>query len=289
MEQEVIDRHLVNCTKAVDAGMDVVAKAMSVLPHQRLEAEEKTEDKTLVTQTDILSAKEMSLWVPPDDSILIEGGVNRDTPSDALYIGDPLDGTGAFAIGLPTPTVVMAVYSKSRKQLICSAAGIPATGEIFIATINSKTETEFGEPVTTWNGKLGRDGKAIVFLDVSHGFKNKTAGGMVFTDDQIRTLISRITIKANLLIPGSNILIQLKVAIGGTGAAGSILTAKGGPQDLCAVLQVLQAGGAARGFYAGNGVLMETDPLNVMTTNILVCGNNQDTTDELSEMVSSVF
>jgi len=76
--------------------------------------------------------------------------------------------------------------------------------------------------------------------------------------------------------------------------AGSITTAIGGPWDVCGVKLVLNAGGAARAFAVFEErvettghppalVLEPRNPLDVMSYDILVCGNSCETVDSLVE------
>ena len=75
---------------------------------------------------------------------------------------------------------------------------------------------------------------------------------------------------------------QALVANGRERMAGSITTAVGFPGDVCGALLVLQAGGLCKAYErTDDGALAETDPLDPVRVDALVCGNNAETLGHL--------
>ncbi|MDP2651221.1 MAG: inositol monophosphatase family protein [bacterium] len=273
--------------QAVEAGMKVVRENQG--GHLPSDAEIK-DDKTLVTVTDhkseeailnILQANFTDIQVWGEESG-VSGGIG-----DIVFLIDPLDGTRAFANGMATSTVIVAVYDIKKNEVIATVIGEPATGKIWsafgkMATWHEYLGTNRVDPCRVWPGELSE--QTTVFLDVSHGFTRK--GRQILTDEQFARLFAKLNGQMKLAIPGSNGLIQALVANGGQKVVGSITTAIGGPWDVCGVKLVLNAGGAARAFSAiplttGDTGLEEKDPLDVMSYDILICGNSKRTVDDL--------
>lgn len=257
----------------------------------------KAADETLVTVTDkkveviICQCLAQSL---PDIPILAEEGTSDCEASHALRIlVDPLDGTRAFSVGLATSTVIIAAIDQVSQHVVLCMVGEPATGRIWSATADTRTELQIwngvalspARPVQVWQGALSQ--QATVLMDVSHGFKKE--GRHILSTAQVQVLMCRVASETKLLMPGSNGLHLALMANGGTGLAAQITTAVGGPWDIAGVLLVQKAGGYARGFRAESGVLTEVDALRITACDILVTGNNPETVDHLVCMLQDVM
>ncbi len=235
---------------------------------------EEKEDASLLTPADvasqeigrgILQSLGFSYWGEEGPTKGFIGG-NRHGG-----IHDPLDGTGAFAIGLPTPTVIVGIYDRESKKVVACATGEPVSGRIWTASTETPT-TICGKQRRVWQGNE----KSAVFLDVSHGWKSR--GRQILTDAGNARLYEAINRHFKILIPGSNGLMQALVANGRERMAGSITTAVGFPGDVCGALLVKQAGGFLKAYERkDDGSLAETDPLNPLEIDALICTGNEQT------------
>ena len=82
---------------------------------------EEKADATLLTEADVASQEvARSILEPLGFSFYGEEGPVKGFIGDNRYgaIVDPLDGTGAFAIGLPTTTVIVGIYDREEKEII---------------------------------------------------------------------------------------------------------------------------------------------------------------------------
>ena len=272
---------------ALVAGMDVVKRAQL---SKRSESEVKSTDATLVTETDRKSGLAMKQVLQTIPGLKLHG---EDTETEVregnqLCWFDPLDGTRAFANGLTTSTVIIAIYDESRRRLTHVLVGEPATGRIWEAEEGKETklhyfpcfpnlDEEYSRFVHVWQGPVLL--QSSVFIDVTHGFNRGSR--QLFTDTDIAKLFGLFNGEVKLFFPGSNGLIQALVANGGDRVAGSITTAQGGPWDVCGGLLVMQAGGAARAFRLEERKLIEGNPLDPLSFDILVTGNSKATVDYL--------
>lgn len=271
--------------KAVNAGMEIVRQNQGGhLPDNP----EVKNDKTLVTVIDHRVETEMTRILRQsfgeDVHVSREEGGESGKGEIVLLI-DPLDGTRAFTNGMMSSTVILAAYDHSKKQVAGCVVGEAATGRLWYAFENERTRLGGRKSeVSVWPHEL--NDQATVFLDVSHGFTRK--GRQILTDYQLACLFDELNSKVKLFMPGSNGLQQALVANGGQKVVGSITTAIGGPWDVCGVKLVLNAGGTAKAFRAVETgdmyparYFITCDPLDVMSYDILVCGNSQETVDSL--------
>ena len=224
----------------------------------------------------------------PDTIVRAEESDIGGIDSPYVILVDPLDGTGAFATGSATSTVIAACYDTATKRLTACVIGEPAKGRIWYATDETPTllqwHSEEGDayaPIkvdTEWtdrNRDIGE--KDYIFLDVAHGFKN---GLDKFQMSAFLMTLVQDNIKFH--VPGSNGLIHALVANGAKVAAGSISTAKGGPWDFCGALLVTQAGGFCRGFRKESGRLYEHDALDPVGCDFLITANSKTILDKLT-------
>jgi fructose-1,6-bisphosphatase/inositol monophosphatase family enzyme len=211
-----------------------------------------------------------------------------------IIYGDPIDGTLPFTVGMPTSTVILGAYNTEVKQVLACTIGEPISGRLwythcrqsYAATWDFAAKQLRNERrLHVWRGALS--GNTVVYLDAPHGFKR--SGRQILTDEQAGTLLVRLA-KYRLLLTGSNGLHQAVLAQGNDKMAGAITSAIGGPQDVCGVRLVLNAGGVARAFrVAGNRKLVEEPPHAIDDYDILIMGNNQATVNELSQVLFSLI
>ncbi|MBU1203290.1 hypothetical protein KKH39_04600 [Patescibacteria group bacterium] len=262
-------------------------------------AEVKDTDQTLVTQADRQSGeaiREVLREFLPELAIHGEDMDGFSSQSSLLILPDPLDGTRAFTNGLTTSTVIVGIYDRYIKQLVSCVIGEPISGRVWTASSGQLTQVHlFDEPcsreatfwryATVWDGPLNM--QSTILWDLSHGFVSR--GKQILTDQQIALLFRHLNQTAPILMPGSNGLHQALVANGGQKLGGSITTAIGGPWDVCGALLVLQAGGAAQGLSMGHDrQLTKVDPLDVLSYDILVTGNSQQTVKTLTEAILAI-
>lgn len=212
--------------------------------------------------------------------------------SDIIVCLDALDGSMPFAVGAGTSTVIAAAYSRKNREVFYSMVANPQTGQVWLAKkgcptkviLNRRVQSEVAgctvstEPISP---------KTRVFIDSYPGFKRD--GREILSRSELNRLEGLIDEKAGKLMLGSNGIHHALVAHGGKGAVGAITTAIGGWWDVCPVLLVTQAGGYATAFRVGDtytegdalfksrGTLIECNPLDVMSYDILVTANSPET------------
>lgn len=178
---------------------------------------------------------------------------NRD--SDMVILHDPLDGTGGFLIGGPTPTVILGAYDSKNKRVLACATMEPTTGRFWFSSLGNGaylstydyTKQSFdsndGRKIHVNNAPL--EG-AHVLVDVSHPFSRLNGTRQVLTQSNRRDLTSRIenlgAKEASFYTNGGHYAL---VATGRPTIAGNITTAIGGPFDVAGICHVIEAGGVA--------------------------------------------
>jgi len=278
------------CLKSME---EAVRRSMRIVRNYQIfgrsgSADVKTSDSTLLTVVDSESGAAMrdflQEWHPDIAQGIEDVGVSELDGSEYRILGDPLDGTRAFVNGLATSTVILGLYNTRQKQVVACVIGEPATGRLWSSGGGGCRLTVASEAIdvqkVVWEGALGN--QTTVLLDVNHGFTRD--GRQMLRDDGVARLFKRLTeYPAKILMPGSNGLHQALVANGGERLVGAITTAIGGPWDVCGARLVLDAGGAARAFrISDERALTERDPLDVLSYDLLVVGNSNETVDVLS-------
>lgn len=275
--------------QALMTSMPVVRRYQNMI----IGAVEKKADGSIVTSVDKASeaaGKEVLRKIPRITIHGEETGVEG--AGDITVYLDPLDGTVPFAIGSTTSTVIVAAVENTTGAVICCFVGVPISGMMVGAEIGKACQipiVDYNEgvirewlAVKTFKGALDR--KSRVFVDSCPGFTK--SGRTIMSTDELNQLHATIQEKSGILALGSNGLHHALVAKGGHGAVGAITTAIGGPWDVCPVLLVLAAGGAARAFSRMNdGTLKSRDPLIVGSYDILITANSEDTVRELMTYV----
>jgi fructose-1,6-bisphosphatase/inositol monophosphatase family enzyme len=217
-------------------------------------------------------------------------GESHDNSKVTIY-GDPIDGTIPFTVGLSTSTIILGAYDTETKQVLACVVGEPASGRLWYTRGGQSYRAKWDfttkqlkdeHQVIVWSGKLSHN--TVVFLDNSQGFKR--SGRQILTHKQVGRLLVKLA-KYRLLLAGSNGLHQAILAQGNANMAGAITSAMGGPQDVCGVRLVLDAGGVARAFFVDGRKLVEQSPHAIEDYDILIVGNNQATANELLKVLYS--
>lgn len=94
----------------------------------------------VVTKYDLAAQKAILKVITsafPDHSILSEEGINVVTGSPYQWIIDPLDGTSNFSRGIPHFSTSIGLAYKDK--LIVGVIGVPATNELFYASLGGGT------------------------------------------------------------------------------------------------------------------------------------------------------
>lgn len=225
-------------------------------------------DRTAVT---IVDEKSQKIAIPiiqrgfPEYGIRAEEGKgffgNPDSPIRLML--DPLDGTGGFLIGGPTPTVIFGAYDRGIKQVAAVATMEPTTGRFwFSAKGEGAYRNRFDYNKNEWIDQDSRGQKvhvsnakmegAHVLVDVDHTFSRKLPDGSlrkILSQAGRRILSDRIenagAKTASFYTNGGHYAL---VANGNPTLAGCVTTAVGGPYDIAGIRHVLEAGGDARGY-----------------------------------------
>lgn len=232
----------------------------------------------------------------PEIKILGEEKGGSKDYSSLLIVVDSIDGSRAYAHGLPTSTVMVGLYDGGVRQVIASVVGLPSTGQIWSAKKGKGCFYHHagGEkfPCRAWDGPLGQ--KASVYLQVSRGSSRPGPNGgevEIISAQNVGRMISELsTTGRGTFLPGSTGLNLAMLAWGGEGMAGCICHADGGPWDLTPVLLPIEAGGSAIGFSRSTKGWEKVDPLNIFARDgeaydILVVGNSEETANQLSDCI----
>jgi fructose-1,6-bisphosphatase/inositol monophosphatase family enzyme len=262
--------------------------SMKVVRSAQLTAAKDVEvkvDGSLVTLTDqkseevarrLLRQTGIEIWAE-------EHGLSNPASSPCGLLVDPLDGTRPFTSGLQTSTVIVALYDKKMKQIIECHVGLPVTGQIWSAEYDLELGV-FSTDLKVWRGP--KKSKEVVFLDISP--KPTREGSQTLTNDEQAALFTCVFKTGTaVMMAGSNGLHHALVAQGHQDVVGAITTSVGGPWDVAPALLVVAAGGAAKAFTRQNGKWKERDPLDPMSFRFLVTGNNVETVERLSKILTS--
>ena len=116
--------------KAVIDGMNIV-RAYQLRDKTIGEASIKGADNTFLTVVDRECGEVLRAHIRdnfPSVRIIIEDvGASHEESVVTIY-GDPIDGTLAFTIGLPTSTVILGAYDTKTKHVLACTIGEPASG-----------------------------------------------------------------------------------------------------------------------------------------------------------------
>lgn len=282
---------------AVIAGMEVV-RCFHLRDKLIGEASIKKADDTFLTVADRECGEMLRSYVrhyfPGVRSDIEDVGKSADESKVTLYV-DPVDGTLPFTVGLPTSTVILGAYDTEAKKVLACCIGEPASGRLWWSNPDGqcygatwdftlkhlRNERQF----TVWPGDLSAN--TAVLLDHPQGFKR--SGRQILSNEQAGQLMVSLA-QYRLLMTGSNGLHQAVLAQGNDKMAGAITSAIGGPQDVCGVRLVLNAGGVAKAFcVTDDRKLVEVSSEAIEHYDILVLGNTPATVERLSKHVLDLF
>ncbi len=274
--------------KAILACMTVLQRAQ----YRALGVIEEKSDGTILTASDKESEAAGKAELRKIKGVTIHGEETGEEGKGEIVIYlDGLDGSIPFAAGAGTSTVIVAAVSNDTGRVLCVMVGQPSTGMIWSAEEGEETHRQAIVGRHAYSAPRVSDAvlshKSRVFVDSYPGFTK--SGRTVLATEQLDILHSFIQSKMGLLALGSNGLHHALVANGAPVAAGAITTAIGGPWDVCPVLLVLQAGGAAAAFSVEKGRLVIREPLEVGTYDILITGNSHKTVQELTEFLQQAL
>lgn len=275
-----------------------------------IESHEKVGDQSLLTETDQESeAAAKAVWQEQTNYSILgeETGISEDENTDPRILGmnDPIDGTRPFVIGAHTSTCMAGAYDTILRKFVASSLVHPTSGQLIEASKGASrlstvrfTEDgyELGDSRTleTWDGDL--KGSTVLvdnFAPFSRKSREDSERMRAITDPEklVKFLGGLIETGAAPQGYGSNGYHQMLVAKGNERMAGAVMLAQGGVWDALGLPAVENAGGVARAFAVSEDsrTIEEQDPHDPFNWDILVLGNTQKTTDQLSGVVEQMF
>ncbi|MFH1503103.1 MAG: inositol monophosphatase family protein [Candidatus Diapherotrites archaeon] len=208
--------------------------------------------------------------------------------SNIVIYHDPLDGTGGFLVGVPTPTVILGAYDSKNKEVLACGTMEPSTGRAWFSAKgegawknifdypSQKWVYENGVPIKVNNHKIKDD--SIVLVDIPFPFKRKTKNGLkeMLTQEGRRTLSNELeNAGAKESSSQSNGSHYALTAQGRPLLVGNITTAIGGPFDVVGLLHVNEAGGESRCYYLSpSRELIQTEGYDIENADAVIAANN---------------
>ncbi|MDB5178156.1 MAG: hypothetical protein JWN01_99 [Patescibacteria group bacterium] len=210
---------------------------------------------------------------------------------------DPVDGTLALALGIASCTVIIALYDRRYKQIVCTVIGDPGTGRIWVADATDCTLLVDGRPPKTCRVWEGPFEKGVVLIDLLGEFRAHGGTKLVWDNDGIKRLVSELVGRVKINCFGSNGMHHARGADGSTlghpsptGVAGTLTLAMGGPYDCAGALHVVRSGGMAAGFLVTDDRrLVECDPLDPFGYDFLLTAGTGDGFDFLRGAIMRAF
>lgn len=216
----------------------------------------------------------------------------------AIY-HDPLDGTGGFLIGGPTPTVILAAYDSIQKDILACATMEPITGRFWFSSAGEGAWlNKFDYHKKLWESK---DGKQIhvnnydisknshVLVDVNHAFSRLGGKRKILSKKGRRELTNKIeemgAKEASFYTNGGHYAL---VATGRPTIVGNITTAIGGPFDIAGLLHVLEAGGKGNCYRLVDNEesrVLENIYHDIENADLVITGNSLYTLAKLKQAV----
>lgn len=285
-----------NSQQFLQASHEAVIVGMKIIRQHQLHPSNATigqlkPDQTPITVVDSLVEKELVSILSerlPDYSITGEEATHLQRSSMIELFIDPIDGTRSFTNQMLTSTIIISAYDHQKKQVVGTTIAEPISGRIWTALAGQgcirylydyttkATVTE--ERCQVWQGQLAKP--TTLFINSTRGFQKMP---------HIASLLTEIVQSTGLLITGSGGLQLALVANGGDRVVGGFSPYKGGPWDLGGVLLVTEAGGIAKAYQPTGSLLVEQDPLDILSYELLIVGNNQETVDWLIPRINACF
>jgi hypothetical protein len=219
--------------------------------------------------------------------------------TDARYqlFLDPVDGTRTLANrDMGTPCIIVGVYDRQYSRFVAAAIAHPGTGEVLVAELNHTkrylwdgNDFTFLEVCRVWEYD-----PAITFPTVYIDNPNPfTRNGVPMLGAPGLNKLDEVIREAGLskLVLASNGAAHTKLALGGP-VVGTIMTSKGGIQDVPGMLLVENAGGTWMGVMIVQGEdgkrdVEPCDPhrIDLYAYDFLICAINPDWEAKLLEFL----
>lgn len=265
-------------------------------------------DKTVVTEVDRRSqelSRQIILRQFPDVRLNQEEAESEsgNDSSPIVFYHDPLDGTGGFLIGGPTPTIILGAYDSRNKNILAVATMEPVTGRFWFSAagqgawinrFNYNSESFDSVDGTSIKVNQGRVEGSHILVDVSHPFARKTKEGVlrqILYKQGRRELTNSIedvgAKEASFYTNGGHYAL---VATGRPTIVGNITTAIGGPFDIAGLIHVIEAGGQGCCYQILEGEERKLkrleNPLDIENADLAIAANNELTLETLEEIVA---
>lgn len=224
-------------------------------------------------------------------------GESGNLSSNITLYHDPLDGTGGFLIGGPTPTVILGAYNSKLKKVLACATMEPSTGRFWFSSLgdgaflnrfdyeNKKWESEDGKQIHVNNASI-KGGHILV--DVTHPFKRLGGEREIYTKEGRRELTNILETlgakEASFYTNGGHYAL---VATGRPSLVGNITTAIGGPFDIAGLRHVLEAGGSAGCYRIEKNRNIKYLGEDIENADIVISANNHNTFKILESAVAN--
>jgi fructose-1,6-bisphosphatase/inositol monophosphatase family enzyme len=260
-------------------------------------------DGTLLTEADLdvgdVVLEHLS-YLPSDAyEIFLEedkGRFNPDAPIRAE--ADEVDGTRIFRNGGKSSTFIIGEYDKRTRRVIGCAVGLASTGEIwysFHGQHTTRVQYDFNTKqlshsvyVSVNNDLLGDQG--TVAIDINKGFvrgKKPNRHLVLNTEQTMRFFGGLSAAGINIAMQGSNGYHQALVANGWEGMVGSATLAMGGERDAFGGYLVAQADGVGVAYSCTESGLVERDPMDPFSYDVLLLGNNIGTVGTMASILKA--
>jgi len=266
-------------------------------------------DKTFVSDTDIESqargAEVLLKGFPSAESNFEESETVKSNAQYTIHF-DPLDGTGGFLNGGPTPTVIIGIYDNLKQEWKATGTLEASTGRFWYSEKGAGTHlNRYDFSKEAWQLQSPKElavrkdinlGEGIVLVDVTHGFKRALSDGSkkeMLTPEGRAYLGLELETNYNTKTGTfhSNGTHYALTSMGRPQLVGNITTAIGGSFDHAGVLHVLESGGVAASmeihgegtnrYHSMNNPHMIGDKVD-----IIYAAANQQTLDTMTQIIS---
>lgn len=268
------------------------------------------EDKTAVTIVDKRSeeiSRPIILNGFPELGLKQEEtkGVLGNPNSPIKLYHDPLDGTGGFLIGGSTPTIILAAYDSSAREVLACAIMEPSTGRFWFSSKGNGTflkrfdyhtgrfDSQDGRQIRV-NNREGLNGSHVL-VDVDHGFERTTLKGekrKVLTPGGRREISRLVEAEGGKVASFyTNSGHYAYVAMGNPTLIGNITTAVGGLFDIAGLRHVLEAGGEAQCYSINRDISDDHyiglfgEGQNIETADLAIAANNKNNLIKLEQIL----
>jgi len=206
-----------------------------------------------------------------------------------------------MSLGGPTPTIILAAYDSSAREVLACSTMEPSTGRFWFS---SKGNGAFLSRFDYHSGKFNSlEGRQIhvnnkeglkgshVLVDVDHGFErptNDSSKQMLYPEG--RREISRLVEAeggkvASFYTNGGHYAL---IAMGNPTIIGNITTAIGGPYDVSGIRHVIEAGGVATCYeILGRKLYSLDNSQDIERADVVISTNNHENLNNLEKVLNS--